>query len=179
TEAKEIHFPSLNDMSIELTPTRAVYVDRLAGSSQYLPLKNGYYHLDMLWFTDYGQTSTRSGKQLLAPQSYGGITPPVDVGNQAPVHLPVYQEKTLQASQFLIDLDGGVEYQWFVDGSDVAVVGEALTLPPQTQPGQFQVKLVALQKQGQTVVSQTEKNFSVVVYSPTIALEEETLNQGV
>ena len=181
TNADKAVFPTINNATITVNENVAFVYDKYAGSSYSVNMENGFYHIKMTWFDQRGLLATYNQNELLSPQIYVDAAPPIDIAFDKIFYTPVFKEKTIQASNIFIDLAGTYEYHWYVDferNPITPVTGETLVIPPQHNPKEFLVKLVASENIKDDSFERYEKIFKVVVYVPTIDLKEKPLQEG-
>ncbi|MBU1682326.1 S-layer homology domain-containing protein [Patescibacteria group bacterium] len=181
TSARQISFPTINDATITLNDNLAILFDQYTGSSYSVNMENGFYHIKMTWFDEEGRVATYNQNELLAPQIYVDAAPPIDIAFDTVYYVPIYKEKLIKASDIFVDITGAYEYYWYVDVANNPLtpeVGDELLIPPQYEPKEFEIKLVASQNIEDELFEQYEKTFTVVIYVPEIELESEPLSDG-
>ncbi len=182
TGAKDIRFPTISNALIKVGENKAVYFDKLGGSSYSMSMENGYYQIKMTWFDLYASTATYNQNEILAPQIYAGSADPIDVSQTDTYYMPIFKEKTIKASEIFVDLSGAYNYYWFINPETNTLtpqVGDTLTIPPQDAEKSFKVKLLATQNIEDENFDTFEKIFSVKVYIPAINLNPKQIKKGV
>ena len=160
-------------MGITLRPTRAVYFDLYSGSGYSMNMDNGYYHIKMTWFDRYGNVANYNHSELLAPQIYINSAPPIDTLLAKDFKFPIYKEAKINAGEVLTDLTGSYKYYWDMNQDGLSdSVGSQLVIPPQKEPKEFNIDLVASINPGDSSFKQYKKQIKVIIYVPDISLEE-------
>jgi hypothetical protein len=181
TGAKKITFKTIGNATIKVGDNTALYFDKFAASSYSVNMENGFYHIKMTWFDKYGRVATYNHNELLYPQMYADAAPPIDMSLDKEYYVPVYKEKVIKASTIFMDLSRAYKYYWYVDVEKnpvTPVPGNILTIPPQPEPKEFLVKLVASKDIKDASFQKYEKTFKVIVYVPKITLEKDPLQDG-
>lgn len=179
TGAKKIVFTTVNHATISLSPNKAVLFDQYTGPAYRMTLDNGYYHIKMTWFDRNGLVANYNHNELLAPQSY--VTAPAPIGLPVKdIKIPVYKEGVIPASKLFMDPSGNFKYYWDVnqDGSPEGPANPEFHLPPQLEPREFTMDLIASQDLADEAFPQYKKSFKVVVYVPEIKLEAQPLKES-
>ena len=181
TGATDIRFPSISNALIKVNENKAVYFDRLDGSSYSLNMENGYYHIKMTWFDEYADTATYNQNEILAPQIYASNSEPIDVSQKNTHYTPIFKEKNTEASEFFVDLGNSYQYYWYLNpvSNPEPWVGDSFTLTAQNQSKNTEIRLLATQDIEDEHFERFEKKFSIESYVPSIELNQEQLNQGV
>jgi uncharacterized repeat protein (TIGR01451 family) len=182
TGADMVVFPTLNNASITVSDTKAVLFDRYSGGSYSLGMPNGYHHIKITWFDQNARTASYNHNELLAPQKYVDAADPIDItrGEIPTVYMPVFKEKTIQASDYLIDISGNYQHYWTInpESNITPEIGSSLTLPAQDEPKTYNISLVSTPDIQDNAFEKHEKRLKVVVYVPEIELDEAALKEG-
>ena len=177
--ASEVHFPTLNNVQINVSDRTAVYFDQLQGSGYTLQMENGFYQIKMTWFDKNAKTATYSENEVLAPQRAAGGGEPLLINPADRYYVPLYKEKRIKATDIYADLSGTYNYYWLIGDSKKLEMGGQLEIPPQKELTSMKVKLIASQDIDDPSATQFEKEFTVEIYAPEINLNQEKLNEGV
>ena len=182
--AKKVVFPTIGNAGINLTPNKAVLFDSYNGPTTRLSMDNGFYHIKASWFDHYGRTSNYNHNELLSPQAFANAPAPINLPSQD-FMVPVYEEGVIQASKIFMDPTGGYRYYWDInqDGSPEGPATSVYHLPPQPEPKEFKMDVIASQDISDSAFPRYKKTIKVVVYVPEIKLEptplmEEALVKG-
>lgn len=183
TGADKILFSSVRagteSLGIRLTENKAVYFDRLDGSGYRLNMENGFHHIRSVWFSRVGEVSNGSRSQLLSPQIYVDSQPPIDISRNQEYLFPVYKEGRISASDVLTDLSGTYAYFWDVNQDGIPEIsGLEWTMPPQKEPRDFTISLIATPDITDPAFPRLEKELKIKVYAPEINLEAPPLNEN-
>jgi len=181
TSAKKVKFTTINNVTISLSDNTAVYFDQYTGPSYSINMENGFYHIKMTWFDEDGRVSTYNHNELLSPQVYVTAAPPVDIAFDKIFYVPVYKEKVIKAGDIFVDMTRAYKYYWYVDVEKnpmTPITGKILTLPPQNEPKEFMVKLLATQNIRDPEFQKYEKTFKVIVYVPKVYLDTPAMQEG-
>ena len=173
-----IEFRTVGNVAITLKPTRAVYFAQYTGPSHRLNMDNGFYHIKMTWFDEFGRTANYDQNELLAPQIYIGAAPPIDIAFNRKFLFPVYKEGVINAGEIFTDLSGVYQYYWdFNQDGLPEQIGDKLVIPQQKEPKEFKVTLIASIKLEDDSFERFEKIFPVEIYVPKISIEQEPLTE--
>ncbi|MBI5422146.1 S-layer homology domain-containing protein [Candidatus Peregrinibacteria bacterium] len=178
TGAKKIVFNTIDYATISLSPNKAVVFDQFMGPAYRMTLDNGYYHIKETWFDRKGLVANYNHNELLAPQSY--VTAPAPIALPIKdIKIPVYKEGVIPASKLFMDPSGNLKYYWDVnqDGSPEGPANPEFHLPPQLEPREFNMDLIASQDLADEAFPRYKKSFKVVVYVPDIKLEAQPLKE--
>jgi fimbrial isopeptide formation D2 family protein len=180
TAADKVYFRTVGNgqanMGITLTPTTAVYVDMYSGAGYRINMDNGFYHIKMTWFDTSGKTANYNHSELLSPQIYASVAPPVDVLGTKDFKFPVYKEGRISADKIFTDITGAYQYMWDMNQDGIPdAVGQELVIPPQKEPKDFKVDLLASVDPSDQSFPQYKKEFNVSIYTPPIALDANAL----
>lgn len=170
--------PKSRAMTITLDDHTALYFDEVREPSYTLKMENGFYHVKMAWFDQFGRLSTYNRNELLSPQPYVEAPAPIDkLGDKAAFTVPQFKPFELKADRIFADPYDTYEYAWDLnrDGTPDQW-GDTLRLPAaaQDEPREFEADLIAslnfnVFKDAKTW---TVKTFKVTVYTPKIELDE-------
>jgi len=179
TNAETVTFTTIGNATISVDENKAVMYGQYTSAAYSINMENGFYHIKMTWFDDGGRTATYNHNELLAPQIYAGAAPPIDITFDKIYYVPIYKEKLIEASKIFIDLGNAYRYYWFDENDNPLIPGEndKYLLPPQYEPKEKIIKLVATQDIEDNNFERFEKTFKVVVYVPKIDLEQNPLSK--
>jgi len=180
TGASEVYFPTLNNAKINVSETKAVYYDVKGGANYSLDMWNGFYHIKMTWFDENARTATYNHSEVLAPQAAAGGSPPLDISQQDKYMVPLFKEKTFNASDIFADLSGAYQFYWVIGEGDVnPQEGASYTLPPQQDIVKIPVTLIATQELNNPSYEEFKKEFTIQSYAPDMNLETDGLSNGI
>ncbi|MBU1018130.1 S-layer homology domain-containing protein [Patescibacteria group bacterium] len=169
-------FKTVGNAAITLKPTRAVYFDQYTGPSFRMNMDNGFYHIKMTWFDEFGRTANYNRSELLSPQVYVPAPPPIDVRFNKKFLFPIYKEGTIHANDIFMDLSGAYQYYWdFNQDGLPEQIGPEIILPAQKAPKEFTATLIASKNLEDESFDRHEKSFKVEIYVPKINIEQEPL----
>ncbi len=179
--ASEIHFPTVNDAKIDVSAYSAVYFDQLQGNGYEMQMENGFYHIRMTWFDALARLANYNQSEILAPQLVAGGFEPLDISQDDTVKVPIFTEKTINASDIFVDLGGNYTYYWHIDPENKNTEpqeGEKLIIPPQDELKNIPVSLIASQNLEDPSFEVFEKEFLIEVYAPDVNLSQTRLDEG-
>ncbi len=177
TNANQITFSTITGATITLDDDMAIVFDKEAGTNYSLNLENGFYHIRMSWFDQFGRTATYTQSELIAPQIYVDadlIEQPIE-----DILVPIYKSRDIAASEIITDLDGVFNYYWDLNQDGLPEsTGDLYTLPAQKEPKEFEVDLIASQDIEDPSFEKFTRTFKVIIYVPEIELDEDALKSS-
>jgi hypothetical protein len=178
--AKKVIFPTVGGAGINLGPNKAVLFDSFNGPTTRLSMDNGFYHIKTTWFDKTGLNSNYNHNELLSPQAYVSAPAPISLPAKD-FKFPVYEEGVIQASKIFMDPSNAYRYYWDInqDGSPDGPPTTEFHLPPQPEPKEFSMDVIASQDIADPAFPRYKKTIKVVIYVPEIKLEPTPLkDQG-
>jgi len=187
TGVEKVIFPTIGNAGIQLVRTvnrgllfkpekiklnKAILFDSYNGPTTRLSMDNGFYHIKATWFSRSGLNSNYNHNELLSPQAYVSAPAPINLPSRD-FKIPVYEKGVIPASKIYMDPTGGYRYYWDInqDGVPEGPATAEFRLPPQPEPKEFKMDVIASQDIADEAFPRYKKTIKVVVYVPEIKLE--------